>query len=698
MKLSHSLAWCFYLATLFIGSRMPALGQTVSNLTATYRNGQVFLRWTCPKGTNRQYNVYRSTTKFTDVSQLNSSTFVGFVRDSSCKNIRLSEILGGSRYYKIDDNGTTLQKNQGLFVTTCTDNQAYYYAVMVVKLSSNTENKKIRSGKNTLSTPVQEAIAQPAPVFQDSVTWGHGDVVKYYTWFGNNMETAHFPALSSVGSYGFNFYVIRRGQATQYPLFAFYEGLRENSLKGNGLDSFKNITDCYILGFDDWLPTPNGNNTGENTFWSGYHEHYNFYEENNPIPTSGTVKMYSQRRYIQSILWAQRTFPLDTQRTYVVGVSNGGIGAYLTANLIPHKITAAYCVVPAFKLVTIDNSDDQPEQMWGDTASNLHTDILHPETGQPIRVFDLFDIRHMVRVNRNQKMPLMYSVFGKQDQTIVWSPIVTSFFDSLQRNAVGGISFWDQRKHNGNGKNFLDSETMPPWYSLVNNRPHPAFSNCSINQNPGNGNPANGDPYGAINGYLDWTRDSVFDGLCELRFQLFIRDFYVGGVLAPNQYHTCTADVTVRRAQNFKPQPGQLIKWKTFDANNTQIQSGSFVYLGGPLTIPGVMIHKSKSRLTISIDGCLRQAEQHPASEEAQRLRLEVRYHLGELYACLSTPSAESGVLTVVDMKGVRRWQYVVSSASEQHCIRLPLLPPGNYVLLYTSNTGRVSKSVSFIY
>jgi hypothetical protein len=45
----------------------------------------------------------------------------------------------------------------------------------------------------------------------------------------------------------FNFYLINRGNATIYPLFAFYEGLLENSIKGNGIDSFQNVSNCYIL-------------------------------------------------------------------------------------------------------------------------------------------------------------------------------------------------------------------------------------------------------------------------------------------------------------------------------------------------------------------------------------------------------------------------------------------------------------------
>ncbi len=621
-------ALCICLTLAFVGLPLARTvnGQTVSALQATYKDGQVFLTWTCPNKTDRQYNVYRSETKITDTTQLNSTTFIGYVRDSSSKNLRLSQILGGNRFYKIDNSGSSLQASQGLFVTTCTANGSYYYAVMVKKLSNQKEKKKIKLGKNSLKQSVAETIASPKPILQDSTVWNTGDTVKYYAWFGNNIEAPHFPAFCTQGFYGFNFYVIKRGNTAPFPLFAFYEGLKVNSLKGNGLDSFSKVTDCYILGFDDWLPVPNGGDVGENTFWSGYHEQYNFYSEDNPIPTSGIVKMFSQRRYIQSIYWAQKTFPIDTQRTYTVGVSNGGMGAFLTASIIPHKITAVYAVVPVFKLITIDNEDDQPEQMWGDTTTNLFTDILHPETGSPLRVFDLFDTRKMLRVNRNQSMPHYYTVFGKKDMTIYWTPFVPSFFDSLQYHGAGGISFWDQRKHSGSGKNFLDSETMPNWYSLANHRPYPAFAQCSINQNPGNGDPNQGDPFGAINGYLDWVRDSVSDHTCSISLKLFVRDLYVGGALHNVQHNSGTVDVTIRRAQQFKPLPGQTISWTNYDASNTLIQSGTFTYTGGLITIPGVVVNKTKNRLSLHISGCARSGGGPMAEDADNDFHLSVSY------------------------------------------------------------------------
>jgi hypothetical protein len=76
--------------------------------------------------------------------------------------------------------------------------------------------------------------------------------------------------------------------------------------------------------------------------------------------------------------------------------------------------------------------------------------------------------------------------------------------------------------HGGNGQNFLDDETLPDFLRYSLTKSYPAFSNCSINQNPGNGVPINGDPYGAINGYLDWD-DDITDEECDYSINVMLR-------------------------------------------------------------------------------------------------------------------------------------------------------------------------------
>lgn len=583
----------------------------VTNLKATYSNGQVFLTWTNPSGSNLQYNVYRSTSKFTKPSQLKSTRFLGFVRDNSSKNIHVSMEQGQDIYYKIKDDGQPLANNQGLYVVTCTDNQSYYYAVTVTALSTGLETKTINSGKNCLAVAVTDQMIKPVPVFQDSVVVPNGDVKLRYVQFGNNQETSLYPALNSTGSYGFNFYLVKRGNAVSYPLMVLYEG--EGGMANDGIDLDPNITDCYVLGVDDWLPIPGPNGSvGDNSHFCCYHENFNIYSNINPVPVSGMVKTYPQRRYIEAIHWAENHLPIDKSRVYTKGTSATGFGALLTAAIIPEEIAAAYTVVEPLSIGT--NNESVLEQMWG-IGTQLQTDISNSSNGELLTFGKLSDLRKMIGIDQAEDLPLIFDVHGKNDHNVSWTSGKIDWYDSLQANHAGGILYWDQRQHDGTGKNFISSETTPDFFRYSTNKSYPAFTNCSINQNPGNGSPNNGDKYGAINGYLDWE-DDITDNTCDYAINVMVKDFYVGGVLDPEQYSTCKTDITFRRLQNFHPATGDKVTWKNYDNNNVKIQSGSFNYTGGLMTIPGLIVNKTGNSIQLTISNCMKDGTLDAASDD----------------------------------------------------------------------------------
>ena len=597
---SYWLCFVFFVTIALVSAGwQQSQAYSVSELTATYSNGQVFLVWKNPAKTNLQYNVYRSSTKFTANSQLTSSKLLGFVRDNSGKNIERSNQGGTNIYFKITDNGQSLASDKGLFVVTCTTNGSWYYAVTVTDLTTNKEVKEMILGKNSLDNPVLEQLTKPLPVFQDSVVIPGGDIKYNYVLYGNSQETSLLPALNSTGSFSFNFYIGKRGTATLYPLYVLYGAGGPNNL---GLET--SITNCYVLGVDDWLPLPPGSGSDDAEYCC-YHEKFNIYSKNNPVPTSGVVKTYPQRRYIEAIHWAKSHFPIDAGRVYGKGGSQRGNAALLTAAIIPDEITCVYATCEPMSLVT--GGLKILEQMWGTNSSNLYTDVLDWRNQQPLRFYTLTDMRDMVEVNEQRNnVPLIYDVHGKNDVTVLWSPAKIEWLDSLESNHVGGIFYWDQRIHGGTGQNFLDEETMPDFtrYSIA--KSYPAFSNCSINQNPGNGTPINGDPYGAINGYLDWD-DNITDENCDYSINVMVVNLYVGGILDLQQYNTCTTDVTFRRLQNFHPSNGATVKWKNFDDNNNQIQNGSLVYNGGIITIKNIIVNKSGNRIDLHINNCQRE-------------------------------------------------------------------------------------------
>src|SRR5262249_37733881 len=158
------------------------------------------------------------------------------------------------------------------------------------------------------------ALAKPTPVFQYAETVAGGEIKNRYVQFVDNQETTLFPALCSVGSYGFNYYVVKRGSVSSYPVFVVFEGGGATFGDAVGLDA--DITDCYILGVDDWLPIPNPQvgGYGDNTHYCCYHEDFNIYSTTNPVPTTGTVKMYTQQRYIEALHWLENNFPIDKSK------------------------------------------------------------------------------------------------------------------------------------------------------------------------------------------------------------------------------------------------------------------------------------------------------------------------------------------------------------------------------------------------
>jgi len=437
-------------ALLFLAS-FPAKSYTVKNLKAHYRNGQVFLVWINPDAVNLQYNVYRSQTKITSVSQLNSTTYLGFVRDSSAKNYRISILDNANVFYKFKDNGKHLSAGKGLYAVTCTDNSSYYYAVMVLDLSTGIESQIINDGKNSLSTAVMETVTKPQPVFQDSVPTPSGEMKYRYVQFVNNQETTLYPAMNSTGSYGFNFCFMKSSGAGNHPMIVFYQG--EDLAANAELGVEPQFNSCYVLAVDDWLPIKFSDGTfGHDTYWSCYHENFNIYTDQNPVPTSGVVKSYTQKRVIEAIRWMHHSMPVDSASIYVRGTSHNGYGALLTATIYSEEIAAVYAVVEPPEIGS--NGVSIFEQMWGLDEVSLNSDVLDFKTGETLTFNKLTNLKKMLAVNKDRSMPLIFDVHGKNDHTNSWTPGKVAWLDSLNNNYYGGTWYWDQRQHNGDGKNF----------------------------------------------------------------------------------------------------------------------------------------------------------------------------------------------------------------------------------------------------
>jgi len=221
------------------------------------------------------------------------------------------------------------------------------------------------------------------------------------------------------------------------------------------------------------------------------------------------------------------------------------------------------------------------------------------------------------------------------------------WYDSLEYSMEGGTWYWDQRQHNNNGKQFQDDEIKIDYKRFSTARSYLSFSHCSIDQNPGTGSVTSGDPYGALNGYLDWDDNSINDQKCSYSIDCFIKDMYVNGVLQP-QYDSCSADVVLRRLQKFRPNIGANIQWTVTKANGHVAASGTIFYDGTPITLYGVPIYRSGSTLSFQIIGCNRMEEAPVESDSPFQF-----FKTGSGYLIQASMANEGNVdIRLVDLAG----------------------------------------------
>ncbi|KKL94211.1 hypothetical protein LCGC14_1866960, partial [marine sediment metagenome] len=103
----------------------------------------------------------------------------------------------------------------------------------------------------------------------------------------------------------------------------------------------------------------------------------------------------------------------------------------------------------------------------------------------------------------------------------------------------------------------------------------PAFGNCSLDDNIGEGDLNSGRAFGQVNGYLLWESASTVDepGLWELTVWLSAGDSRGRGAAPLDR---CSVDLTPRRCRRFKAKPGEKFTWtNTTVADGKVVQSGA---------------------------------------------------------------------------------------------------------------------------
>lgn len=581
------------LSIILVSATLFVQAETITALDAFYRNGQVFLTWQNASGLNSYYKVYRSTTPITLSSQLRNCEYLGYTNSFSSKDWNLSMQDNATRYLRIDSAGTPLTSTTGLFVATTLEVGNYYYAVTV--MAGSIEDSTIIAGRNSLNYAITELVQEPRPVFQESRMVDGKEALVYATFFSTKYAVDE-PLMNRSGFISFDFGVYKNTGPGPHPL--------RIRLHGGGayfLDKVTTaITNEIIIGAEDHLPS------GVHQGWWGANENFDYYNQslNTTPPTSGINYNLTQIRINKLLDWAYRNLDVDTNRVYMDGSSLGAPGTYFMAITYPDRLASIRVSVGLFNFGF--ENDYQPNCSFNEGKANrVDGDKLlgTSESNLPSNIgggtYDLLNGGVVIHSFNDKNYPFIFSINGKRDLMMGWTE-KTIYYDSVNANHMGGYYFWDNRTHSGEGSTW-NADDVYDLFRFRKDLSYPAFSNCSLNEDWGNGDGTTGENFGSVNGSLDWINDLTDEpGMWEA--QLFIRDLETKNGSWVHYPESCTAGVTLRRTQHFNPEAGDQISWRVLHHGDT-IQAGTYIHAGGLVTLPGISIFKDTITLTVQRTG-----------------------------------------------------------------------------------------------
>lgn len=586
---------------------------TVTNITASYRNGQTFIVWDVIEDYTGFYYVYRYDHPITN-NNIDSAFYAGKVPYNFSLNYFLDiGTKGGSdadhphRYLVINrDPLDSLDATKGLFVATCNKQKTVYYVVTSDSIGQGgvkLENRHVSPGQNALITGIAEKVEPVKPILQvDDLPLPEKPAILYdgYVFFGSNVKTQYTPATGNEGCLVYNFGVIPDKLVTtdkKAATFFFFGG------GGNAYENSnaKEIDGMYKVSLEDVIPNFSWDPvTGENTKWIGYNENFDVYNANDdtPLPTTGIDKVYTLARVVWTLDWFLEEFQdiIDPSKIYVHGSSSGCTGALEMAYLYPERIAACDVLNP--KLNAEYLNDDNPFCKWnidgltreraeiflGSLASNLETDFPKINGNGNYRIWDFANYNTLLKDNKYNSLPVMLMISGKSDNVTCWEEKI-SYYKSVNQYKAGGYYFWDLREHKGGNKSISDIP-LDELLRFSTKLSYPAFSNCNLNDYPGDEtNPMppyyDGDTVGSINGVLHWVDNTIAETPDSWETLVYTSQFELAdGTLFPfdGLPKYVKTDITPRRLQKFiNIEDGTIICMENWQGD-TLIQSKSFTY------------------------------------------------------------------------------------------------------------------------
>lgn len=587
-----------------------------TNIQAWYAKGQVWVVWTQTIPIPEVYEIYSSSSPFTDVT---NAGLIGKIGVWDCAAGAIQDQLSDPNLnWKIPTTGLgiySLDTNQALFVFTPHSAGSMYFAVV------KRGNTAVSNGNNitpSISYSYNPTIDPITCHLQYSSVDLNGHKINLYSMWADGRqdqwnERPDFPVMA-------NFH--KNGMPS---IFFISEALTLDTLGGNkipatlwlhGSDGNANESlpsgrtsinlvpkdGILVAHNDDYAAYEGGLMITQTSFtrFIGWAKNKDAYNISNLVANGDTIVNYVQKRILWINSWLVKNYYVDSTRINLNGHSNGAIGSNALIKAYPNEFASA-------TLFNLGLTGGFPAGaggsagLFGDSAANNPT-VLINSNGVNTRINELFELNTNASAYRD--FPVLRIFHSKNDDSGQgWSPLLVAEFIKSDSLGSGAQLFWGQREHGlDTGPAWNDHwshgnlDTMQTILDNVsyeeakyyNNVSFPIFCNLRNDENAddlGNGTlgtiatGGNGDDWGTWGGYHDWNTTQVIDQTTLWQCTAWLNNYKVFNAdNCPDS--VITASVAIHKPQSFLPSPSTLVYYWTKDSvTNTVLQSGTTTVL-----------------------------------------------------------------------------------------------------------------------
>jgi len=400
-----------------------------------------------------------------------------------------------------------LPSGVGKYVHTVTNAGTGYYAV--VASVEGVENTADFSAANTAG-PIEETVAPPEPVvYRKAVRDLEGKKGKYVQLWCNYYAAPPLSAIPMCYDVVVGFCEEKRARPAPVHVNRGHSWIETVEPAEPSLTAGIDLAHC-----SDY----------PNAFWMGINDAYGTLKG----IEQGQWQPFPQRRQEALLKWLDRQYGIDWNQIAV------GVGAW---GMMEIERPDLYAQLHGWGLPEATKGFQAWQRACGVWGGPAHYKD-RPNQESP---FYRQDWTRYVLADPVREIPFfhMHLGWGAHFAEMGWPP-VPRFLRAMIQTKRAFVYHWRAAQ-----------EERP---TIRRDQSVPAFGNCSLDDNPGNGDLANGEGMNIqLNGYLTWDSQTLVDSPEGWEVTVWL----TGRPPLPE----CTVDLTPRRCQKFKAAPGRKFTW-----------------------------------------------------------------------------------------------------------------------------------------